>query len=140
MTFNNEFAGILLPNERVLWLGIPQQGFRYDTQKIMTSFFDLFFFGFSLIWTVMASSMAGLFGLFGVPFMAVGFYLLVGHFIWDMLARRKTVYGVTEQRILFKEGGFSITTNTIFIKICRIFKSRKKTMAEERSFLAKIIT
>ena len=72
------------------------------------AFFGLFFFGFAVFWTGMAylgTSAAGdagwfrLFPLFGVPFMMVGFAMVVSP-IAARVAGNNTYYGLTEQRLI----------------------------------------
>jgi hypothetical protein len=42
------------------------------------------------------------FPLFGLPFVAVGIYMLVGRFLVDAWVRRNTRYAVTTQRVLIQ--------------------------------------
>ena len=93
--------------ERLLWEGEPAAGLRFRASDLPVSFFGLFFFGFAVFWTYMASgamSMPGGFGyifpLFGLPFLTVGFYLLVGRFFWDSYVRSKTRYALTNKRAI----------------------------------------
>ena len=93
--------------EKLLWEGAPAAGLRVRASDLPLSLFGLFFFGFAVFWTYMASGamdMPGGFGiifpLFGTPFLAVGFYLLVGRFFWNSYVRSRTRYALTNKRAI----------------------------------------
>src|SRR4051794_35156012 len=108
----------LAPGERVLWSGSSVRGLRLESGDPSKSGFGLIFFSFSVFWLHGAwiqtsgpnSAEGALFPLFGVPFVLVGFYLLVGHFFWSALCRKYTEYAVTDQRVIVRSGIFSTTT------------------------------
>jgi len=64
--------------------------------------FSVMWAGFAVFWEVsIVKEDAPLFmKLWGIPFLAAGAYLLVGRFLIDARARRRTVYGVTPERVL----------------------------------------
>ena len=101
------WAPYLDPGERLLWEGAPDAGVRVRGSDIAQSVFGLFFLGFALFWTFMASTMGAeagggfrAFGLFGLPFIAVGAYLVCGHFFWKAYERSKTRYALTTERAI----------------------------------------
>ena len=63
--------------------------------------FGLFFLGFALFWTVSASMAGGFFGLFGLPFIAVGLYLVFGR----NLVGKRTYYVITNKRVYRSQAG-----------------------------------
>jgi hypothetical protein len=67
--------------------------------------FSLLWGGFAIFWTIGATSAAGAFGLFGIPFMCVGIYFMIGRFFSDASARSRTVYGVTNRRLVIIRTG-----------------------------------
>jgi hypothetical protein len=75
--------------------------------------FTLLWCGFAVFWTVGASQAGGAFGLFGGPFVAVGLYVVVGRFFVDAATRARTVYGVTDRRVLIVRVGRRHTTTSI---------------------------
>lgn len=116
LALQTELQPFLFPNERLIWVGQPQKGLRFQAKDWFITMFMILWTGFSVFWTVTASAMGGSFGLFGLPFVGVGVYMLVGRFFYDARLRGKTVYGVTNQRILIREGVFSSETKSYNIQ------------------------
>jgi hypothetical protein len=93
----------LRPGERVLWVGHPQ-GSLLTPQ-------DAYLIPFSLVWVVFISFAAGaalrsgsIISLGVVPFVAIGLYLSVGRFLFKKRKRERTLYAVTNERVLEKSG------------------------------------
>ena len=118
MLFTNyDFNPLLLPDERLQWDGKPVQGFYFKPKDWFLTLFSLFCLGFSIFWVFFASSIGGgLFGLFGVPFILVGMYMLFGRFFWDIHTRKNTYYAVTNQRIIIVTGVFTQQVQSFAIK------------------------
>ena len=97
----------LLPAEHVLWSGRPPRGLRLSAQDAFLIPFSLVWGGFALFWNVgvWAVDAPLLFRLFGLPFLAVGLYLVVGRFFHDAWRRGRILYAVTNRRILFLRTG-----------------------------------
>ena len=111
LTISNE----LDENEQLIWAGQPRGG-------IVFRFFDIFMIPFSFMWggfalfwetTVLIeffkadSKMPVIFPLFGIPFVFVGIYIIVGRFWADAKRRENTYYGLTDKRIIIISGIFS---------------------------------
>lgn len=95
----------LSAGESVLWRGQPEAGHLFNTGNIPLAFFGLFFLGFSLFWEWNAIESGIVFMmLWGLPFVAVGAYLVFGQFIHAAYLRNKTFYVITNQRLLIKKG------------------------------------
>lgn len=107
----------LVTGEKVLWQGTPGRGLRFRRTDFFLIPFGLFFFGFSLFWETNALSILGhadntppgfafIFPLFGIPFILVGLYLVIGRFFWDAYSRKRSTYLLTNRRALIETNAF----------------------------------
>ena len=118
------WAPYLDPGEDLLWEGRPNRGVRLGISDIFKSMFGLVFFGFAVFWITMASSIGGaapggvglMFPLFGLPFVLVGAYFMVGRFFWDSFVRSKTVYALTTKRGIIARSAFGRSLKSYPIK------------------------
>lgn len=101
----------LLKDERVRWQGQPRQGVMFRTQDLFVVPFSLLWCGFAIFWeaTVIASGAPFFFKLFGVPFVLVGLYFVIGRFFIEAYQRKRTWYTLTDQRALIT-GGWPTTS------------------------------
>jgi hypothetical protein len=92
----------LLPGERLLWTGRPVQGVRFTR-------LDILLVPFSLLWSglVLSASLSfwgndgpWFLDVWSLPFLAAALYVVFGRLALDALARRRTIYGVSNRRIL----------------------------------------
>lgn len=89
--------------EKLLWAGMPAQGFLLRKGDIFLIPFSIFWAGFSFIWEAMVLiNGITFFALFGIPFVVVGFYILIGRFIHDSWRRKSTFYAITDERLIIK--------------------------------------
>ena len=116
--FDNHSASLfrpyLFPSERIVWTGRPKQGLALSSRDTYLIPFSLMWGGFALfwnfgVWTDMNTGTADdwFFKLWGLPFLAIGFYFVLGRFFHDAWIRRSLHYGVTNQRILIMRGSRS---------------------------------
>jgi hypothetical protein len=111
-------------NENLLWAGIPKQGLMLQASDTFMIPFSLVWGGFALFWETMALSIpsdkAGpvsiVFPLFGLPFVLIGLYIMVGRFFYDAKKRSKTFYGLTNKRIIIVSYLFGKTLNSLNLK------------------------
>jgi hypothetical protein len=115
----------LSAGERLLWSGQPRGGVRLHAADIFAIPFSVFWCGFAIFWVVMAMQpmkhggggpATTIFPLFGLPFVAVGLYMVFGRFIVDARIRAKTFYGVTSDRVILISGLFSRRTKSLNLR------------------------
>jgi hypothetical protein len=108
----------LSAGEKLLWSGQPLDGIRLRKQDAMLIPFSLLWGGFAIFWEagVIHSNAPFFFRLWGIPFVLVGLYLIVGRFFVDAKMRSKTVYGVTNERVLIVSGFFSRNFRSLNLK------------------------
>src|ERR1700704_3187139 len=90
-----DFADRLLRDERIVWSGRPAQGLLLTGRDVFLIPFSLLWGGFAIFWETMAVTQqkeAGFFSLWGIPFVVVGLYLIVGRFLFDAWIRRGMSY------------------------------------------------
>lgn len=83
-----------------MWQGSPDPAVRFTPSDVFFVPFSLLWGGFALAWNiaVWASDAPFFFRLFGLPFLAVGFYITIGRFMVTARRKRKTTYAVTTER------------------------------------------
>jgi hypothetical protein len=94
------------PGEKLLWSGQPRGGIRLRPQDAFLVPFSLMWGGFAIFWelSVVRTNAPLFFRLWGIPFVLVGLHLIVGRFVADAYARGRTMYGLTNQRVIILSG------------------------------------
>jgi hypothetical protein len=101
----------LASGERLLWRGSPAKGIRLQPSDALMVPFSLMWGGFAIFWEYSVLHMptrppkpesdpSMFMALWGIPFVLIGLYIIVGRFFFDAFARSRTVYAVTNQRVL----------------------------------------
>lgn len=114
-SLQSELRPHLQNGENLLWTGKPKNGIVFRQADIFLIPFSILWCGFAVFWVIMALQ-AGLFALFGIPFVIVGLFLVFGRFIIDSKQRKNTTYGLTEDRIIIKSGITSKKVKSLNIK------------------------
>lgn len=92
---------VLLPNEHVIWTGAPDARRLFTRADVFLVPFSLLWGGFAVFWFFGALDQGGLgFALFGLPFVAVGLYFIVGRFLYKRRKARRTRYVLTDRRVI----------------------------------------
>jgi hypothetical protein len=92
--------------ETLLWTGQPGSGLRLRPADALMIPFSLMWAGFAVFWevSVFRTDAPFFFRLWGIPFVLVGLYIVVGRFVADAWQRSRTVYGLTSQRVIIVGG------------------------------------
>ncbi len=115
---SDKFRDELNPGERIIWSGQPQQGLMLRPSDALMIPFSLLWGGFALFWefSVVSGGAPFFFMLWGVPFVLVGLYMIVGRFFFDRAQRSKTYYALTNEQVIIISGVFNQNTQTLDIK------------------------
>jgi hypothetical protein len=86
----------------LLWSGAPRQGILFSQVDVVLIPFTAVWAGLAVLWegSALRDPSAGLFVLWGLPFVIVGLYIAVGRFYVDRARRRRITYALTSQRIV----------------------------------------
>jgi len=111
MTFSSEQSLMreLGRDEKLLWSGVPRRGMLIRPSDAAAIPFSLLWGGFAIFWeySVLKGGAPFFFGIWGVPFVLVGLYMIFGRFFADAYMRSRTEYGVTDQRVIIVNGLFT---------------------------------
>lgn len=125
----SELMSEINSGETLLWAGQPKSGLLLRPFDAFYIPFSIFWCGFAVFWMIGASGdlLSGsqrsastpihfIFPLFGLPFVLMGLYMVFGRFFVDMAQRDKTVYGVSNERIIIRSGLFSHTVKSLNLR------------------------
>jgi hypothetical protein len=112
-----DLQGYLGPGEKLLWSGQPEAGLKLRGSDAIVIPFSLLWAGFAVFWeySVLSTNGPVFFQLWGIPFVLVGLYMVVGRFFVDAWVRARTAYAVTDQRI-FILSGFSRSLTSLTLR------------------------
>jgi hypothetical protein len=111
----------LLPGERVVWTGRPAAGHLLTYGDALLIPFSLLWGGFAIFWEATALGLTlgrfapSFFALFGVPFVLVGLYFIAGRFIYKAWAKGRTIYAVTDRRVMVVSTTFGRRSESLML-------------------------
>jgi hypothetical protein len=124
----------LLPGERVLWVGRPDPRILFAPADAFLVPFSIFWAGFAFFWE--GGVLFGLFRgdnpallafvLFGLPFVAIGLYFVAGRFAYKRYRKRRTLYVVTDRRVLRLTTTRSERLDAVFLDACPSITKRAR--------------
>ena len=107
MSYNpsSRIAPYISYDENLLWCGAPSVKQRFSVKDTPTFLFGIPFLLFAIFWTTMAASAASegpfgvIFPLFGVPFIAVGVFMVFILPYKSVKNRNNAVYAITDKKV-----------------------------------------
>jgi membrane protein implicated in regulation of membrane protease activity len=96
----------LRPGEELLWCGRPDPGVIFSAADAIVIPFSIVWLGVALAFVAGSQSVGAppAFRAVGILFVLIGIYLLAGRFVTRWLGKRRTVYGITGDRVLIQAG------------------------------------
>ena len=89
------------PGERIVWRGQPDAAVVFGPEDLLLVPFSLMWGGFAIFWEIGVTTQGwGVGSVWGIPFVLIGLYFIVGRFIYKRHNRRTTRYAITDRRII----------------------------------------
>ncbi len=106
----------LLADEKLLWTGRPSPSVWFHGEDWFFFAFGTFFSAIAIGWTVLFAHMA--FAWAGVPFVAIGQYMMWGQMVWARRQRRRLFYAATDSRIVICREGVPAPVLVFELAVC----------------------
>lgn len=95
----------ILPGEHIAWKGRPEKGNYLSPHDVFMIPFSIVWCGFALFWEFSVIQTGVLFGMiWGLPFVAIGLYMVFGRFLYAAYMRDKTHYVITNKKLIIQKG------------------------------------
>lgn len=103
-------SALLRPGERLLWSGRPDPPRHVTGKDAALIPFSILWCGFAIFWeaSVLRTGAPLAMALFGIPFVLIGLYFVVGRFVVKARSKKRTRYAVTDRRALIVRDGGSV--------------------------------
>ena len=91
-------------DEYILWKGHPEKGNIFTGREAVMLPFSIVWLSFAVYWeiTALRSGSNWFMVLWGLPFVAIGVYLLIGRFIMTAYLRTRTFYVITNRKLMIR--------------------------------------
>lgn len=101
-TYENMLKDMLQKGESILWTDSPEPGLHLQRGDGFMIPFSILWCGFVLFWelSVLRAGVLPM-AIFGLVFIAMGFYLAIGRYIHAAYCASRTLYAVTDRRVIF---------------------------------------
>ncbi|MGX5358145.1 hypothetical protein [Kocuria sp. KH4] len=121
-----QLGPVLRPGEQLRWVGHPDPQVRFAPADVYLVPFSLLWGGFAIFWEwqVLTDSESIFFALWGIPFVLVGLYFIVGRFVYKKRRKLRTVYGLTDARAIVSTGERSFDDTPVKDVGVRVTRSR----------------
>jgi hypothetical protein len=98
----SDLRNYLLKGEKIIWSGRPAQGLLLSSHDWFLIPFSLMWGGFAVFWeaSALVTQAPSFMKLWGIPFVLIGLYLILGRFLLDSWIRQEMQYALTNKRIL----------------------------------------
>lgn len=131
-----QFQTELQSGEVIEWTGRPDPRRVFTASDFLLIPFSIMWGGFAIFWETMAvvGDAPLFFKLWGIPFVLIGLYIIVGRFFVIAWEKRRTWYAVTNQRILILTTAFGRRVRSFYYKTT-LSQIDKKVSARGRGTL-----
>lgn len=118
MNDEDRFRGELMDGERILWNGKPEWTGYFSAEDVFLIPFSIVWGGFALFWESMVIKTGApiVMAVFGIPFVLIGLYLMIGRFFYKKYKNGKTYYALTNKRALLVNEVGGRTVQSILLK------------------------
>jgi hypothetical protein len=108
----------LRSGEKLLWAGKPRSGLVLRPLDAFLIPFSLMWCGFVVFWEVMVIAHGAplFFALWGIPFVLMGIFVVVGRFVVDAKQRQHTYYGLTTETVIIVSGLVRRTVKSLALR------------------------
>ena len=122
-----KFQPELASGENLLWTGKPDPSVIFHSEDWLMVPFSLLWGGFAIFWEASVLGYVDfnskparhgplLFGLWGIPFVLLGQYIIWGRFVCDAWLKRRTYYAVTNRRVILVQQTWKRKIQFIFFE------------------------
>lgn len=114
---HRELEGLLRGSETLIWTGMPKQGLVFRIYDVLLVPIGFILVGFmAMVFFSEANKGTGSRIVTDLLFLFAGIYLLIGRFIYYILLRRTTFYGLSQGKVFIVSGVFSRTKEVINLR------------------------